>query len=74
MRVLTTLFRLAAMRRRAGASPVASLSWATGLLWRNHEISQQSHHSLRQTGVERRARIRLYLNPFQSDWSNHVHT
>lgn len=59
MQVLATLLRLAAMRRRAGAGPVASLNWAAGLLWRDHQIRQQNHYSVHQTGVERRARPRL---------------
>lgn len=40
---LACLFRLVAMRRRAGASVSQALSWALGLLWRNHRASQRQH-------------------------------
>ncbi|WP_255357655.1 hypothetical protein [Acidovorax sp. Root217] len=34
MKTITTFCRLADMRRRAGASPITSITWAAGLLWR----------------------------------------
>lgn len=37
------MFRLVAMRRRAGGSLPQSLAWALGLLWRNHRASQRQH-------------------------------
>lgn len=37
------LFRLVAMRRRAGGSLPQSMTWALGLLWRNHRASQRQH-------------------------------
>lgn len=40
--VLRALFRLTAMRRRAGASLPAALAWSAGLLWRDHQASR--HH------------------------------
>ena len=35
MNTVTTLFRLAAMRRSIGAGPVESVTWAAGLVWRS---------------------------------------
>jgi len=35
MNQVTLLYRLAKMRRSAGASPVQSVRWAAGLVWRN---------------------------------------
>lgn len=43
MHAFTTFLRLAAMRRRAGASHLKSLHWAAGLLWRDHQISRRQH-------------------------------
>ncbi|MEE9869406.1 MAG: hypothetical protein PBV86_01375 [Delftia lacustris] len=40
---LACLFRLVAMRRRAGANLPQAMSWAFGLLWRNHRASQRQH-------------------------------
>ncbi|WP_284702774.1 hypothetical protein [Delftia tsuruhatensis] len=37
------LFRLVAMRRRAGGSLSQSMAWALGLLWRNHRATQRQH-------------------------------
>ena len=34
MTTISALLRLAAMRRRAGASHLTALRWAAGLLWR----------------------------------------
>jgi hypothetical protein len=34
------LFRLVAMRCRAGGTLLQSMAWAVGLLWRNHRASQ----------------------------------
>lgn len=34
MKQITLLYRLANMRRTAGAGPIESLAWAGGLLWR----------------------------------------
>lgn len=50
MNTLATFCRLAAMRRRAGASVVHSLGWAGGLLWRSHQTS-------RRRRVDRRAEV-----------------
>lgn len=35
MRTAALLYRLASMRRSAGAGPVESVTWAAGLLWRS---------------------------------------
>jgi len=35
MNRITLFCRLASMRRRAGAGPVKSITWAAGLLWRS---------------------------------------
>lgn len=35
------LFRLVAMRRRAGASLPQAMVWALGLLWRNYRASKR---------------------------------
>ena len=59
MASIALIFRLAAMRRRSGASPVAALHWAAGLLWRNHRTNRRRRHLERRTDVERRARQRL---------------
>lgn len=40
---IACLFRLVAMRRRAGASLPQAMGWALGLLWRNHRASQRQH-------------------------------
>lgn len=56
---ITTIFRLAAMRRRAGASLLGSLRWAAGLLWRNRLTARRRHHLERRAEVERAARQRL---------------
>lgn len=37
------LFRLVAMRRRAGGTLSQSVAWALGLLWRNRRASQRQH-------------------------------
>lgn len=50
---LRALFRLSAMRRRAGASLPSALAWAAGLLWRDRQVSQ------RRAEVERAVRQRL---------------
>lgn len=42
MSKLSTLFRLSAMRHRAGANWIVSVAWATGLLWRNHQTNQRN--------------------------------
>lgn len=34
MKTASLLYRLASMRRAAGAGPVESITWAAGLLWR----------------------------------------
>ncbi|SFE19517.1 hypothetical protein [Paracidovorax konjaci] len=56
---LRALFRLTAMRRRAGASVPASLVWAAGVLWRDHQITRRRRHIERRAEVERAARHRL---------------
>lgn len=53
------LFRLAAMRRRAGAGILQSLAWAAALLLRNHQAGKQRQHIERRAEVERAARQRL---------------
>lgn len=35
MKTAALLYRLASMRRSAGAGPVESVTWAAGLLWRS---------------------------------------
>lgn len=40
---LACLFRLMAMRRRAGATLPQALNWALALLWRNHRSTQRHH-------------------------------
>ena len=35
MKTAALLYRLASMRRTAGAGPIESLTWAAGLLWRS---------------------------------------
>ncbi|MFT3815237.1 MAG: hypothetical protein QM740_17965 [Acidovorax sp.] len=57
--MLLTLFRLAAMRRRSGASLLTSLHWAAGLLWRNHRTARRRRHIERRAQVEHAARQRL---------------
>ncbi len=59
MNQLTCLFRLAAMRRRAGGSLPQSVAWAAGLLWRNHLANQRRWPLERRAEVERAARQRL---------------
>ena len=59
MTTISALLRLAAMRRRAGASHLTALRWAAGLLWRDHQNSRRRHHIERRADVERRARQRL---------------
>lgn len=56
MNQITGLFRLAAMRRRAGAGIWRSLSWALDLMWRNHQAGKQRQHIERQH-IERRAEV-----------------
>ncbi len=45
---LRALLRLAAMRRRAGASLPAALAWAARLLWRDRQISRHHKRIARQ--------------------------
>lgn len=59
MNQVICLFRLAAMRRRAGAKWSRAFIWAAGLLWRNHQTSTQRQHIERRAEVERAARQRL---------------
>lgn len=59
MNQITGLFRLAAMRRRAGAGILQSLAWAAALLLRNHQASKQRQRLDRRAEVERAARQRL---------------
>ncbi|WP_159917847.1 hypothetical protein [Pantoea sp. 18069] len=59
MNQLACLFRLAAMRRRAGAGIRQSLSWAVDLLWRDHQAGKRRQHIERRAEVERAARQRL---------------
>lgn len=59
MATISALLRLAAMRRRAGASHLTALVWAAGLLWRDHQISHRRRHLDRRASVERAARQRL---------------
>lgn len=37
MKTGALLYRLASMRRTAGAGPVESITWAAGLLWRTRQ-------------------------------------
>lgn len=60
MNQITGLFRLAAMRRRAGAGIWQSLSWALDLMWRNHLAGKQRQHIERDVlNVEGVSRHRL---------------
>lgn len=59
MKTALCFCRLTAMRRRAGASVPEALSWALGLLWRNHLASKRRQPAERRTEVERAARQRL---------------
>lgn len=59
MNQIACLFRLAAMRRRAGAGVLPSAAWAAGLLWRNYRTSQRRQHIERRAQVEQAARQRL---------------
>lgn len=73
MAMIAAFLRLAAMRRRAGASHLTALRWASGLLWRDLctsfvTISQRVANAPdqhrrerldRRADVERRARQRL---------------
>lgn len=59
MNQLATLLRLAAMRRRAGASLPTALHWAAGLLWRNHLTTRRRRHLERRAEVEHAARQRF---------------
>jgi hypothetical protein len=43
MSQVACLFRLVALRRRAGGTLLQSMAWAVGLLWRNHRASQRQH-------------------------------
>ncbi|XJC74486.1 hypothetical protein ACHFCA_29170 [Delftia tsuruhatensis] len=56
---LACLFRLVAMRRRAGATLPQAVNWALGLLWRNHLASKRRQPAERRAEVERAARQRL---------------
>ncbi|WP_311221365.1 MULTISPECIES: hypothetical protein [unclassified Acidovorax] len=47
------------MRRRAGASVPASLSWAVALLWRDHQIARRRPSIEIRAEVEGAARQRL---------------
>ena len=59
MNQLLTLLRLAGMRRSTGASRLHSITWAAGLLWRNHVNAPRRHQIDRRAEVERTARGRL---------------
>lgn len=39
MSTVATLLRLVRMRRTAGAGHLEALTWAGGLLWRNHRTT-----------------------------------
>lgn len=56
MSTVATLLRLARMRRTAGAGHLEALSWAGGLLWRNHRTTQRRRSVERRSEVERAAR------------------
>ncbi|WP_243457469.1 hypothetical protein [Ottowia testudinis] len=57
--MFSTLLRLAALRRSAGGSHLASLRWAAGLVWRNEQTARRRRHLDRRAEVERAARQRL---------------
>lgn len=59
MKTAAAFFRLARMRRTAGATPFQAALWAAGLLWRDHQTNQRRQHIERRADVERRARQRL---------------
>ena len=56
MSTVATLLRLARMRRTAGAGHLEALTWASGLLWRNHRTTQRRRSVERHSEVERAAR------------------
>lgn len=56
MKQIAILFRLTAMRRRAGSGLPTSLRWAIGLLWRNHLTARVRRHIELRPKVERAAR------------------
>lgn len=58
MSALISLVNLYLMRRKS-ASPMESIRWAFGLLWRNHKTSTRRSHIERRAEVERTARQRL---------------
>lgn len=53
MKQLSTLFRLAAMRRRGGASVSTSLRWAAGLIWHTHQTARRRRSKSEPIGYER---------------------
>lgn len=58
MKQFTALLRLTAMRRRAGGSLPTSLRWATGLLWRDHQVTRLRLHLERSANIEHTKRQR----------------
>lgn len=58
MNIIKAFANLVAMRRKS-ASPMESIRWAAGLLWRNHQTSTRRSHIERRAEVERAARQRL---------------
>ena len=56
MSTVATLLRLARMRRTAWAGHLEALSWAGGLLWRNHRTTQRRRRVERRSEVARAAR------------------
>lgn len=59
MSTVATLLRLARMRRTAGAGRLEALTWAGGLLWRNHRTTERRRSVEHRSEVERAARQRL---------------
>lgn len=53
MNKLASLFPLATMRRRGGASVSTSRRWAAGLLWRNHQTAHRRRAESKRAGFER---------------------
>lgn len=56
MKHFALLCRLAAMRRRAGASPLQAIAWAAGLTWRNYRAACQAASLLRNAHAPGAAR------------------
>ena len=57
MSTVTSFFRLARMRRSAGASRLQAIRWAFGLLWRDFLSSFAAPSPIQPADPRRRARL-----------------